>query len=125
MSAGYYAQYVLNNGQPIAQSIPATEHRCACHALRRHELHSPPCSVMTAWATERAAIENMIERFGSGVFACVMDRHVEANTLLFARSHPVTALTMSTRSPRCCPLWRPRSWAREASWCSDPTLATR
>jgi hypothetical protein len=66
-------------------------------------------SVMTAWATERAAIENMIERFGSGVFACVMDRHVEANTLLFARSHPVTALTMSTRSPRCCPLWRPRS----------------
>ena len=31
-------------------------------------------SVMTAWATERAALEHMIENFGSGVFACVMDR---------------------------------------------------
>jgi hypothetical protein len=31
---------------------------------------------MTAWATERAAIEHMIENFGSGVFACVMDRCV-------------------------------------------------
>ena len=31
---------------------------------------------MTAWATERAALEHMIENFGSGVFACVMDRSV-------------------------------------------------
>ena len=57
MSAGYYAQYALNGGRPVAQSIPATEH-----------------SVMMAWNTERAAVENMIDQFGEGVFACVMDR---------------------------------------------------
>jgi hypothetical protein len=28
MSAAYYAQFVLNNGKPVGQSIPATEHRC-------------------------------------------------------------------------------------------------
>lgn len=32
MSAGYYAQFMLNNGRPVAQSIPASEHRCV--ALR-------------------------------------------------------------------------------------------
>lgn len=39
-------------------SIPATEH-----------------SVMTAWRTEREAMENMIEHFGSGILACVMDSY--------------------------------------------------
>jgi len=39
-------------------SIPATEH-----------------SVMTAWRTEREALENMIEQFGTGIFACVMDSY--------------------------------------------------
>ena len=28
MSAGYYAQFMLNDGRPVAQSIPASEHRC-------------------------------------------------------------------------------------------------
>ena len=32
MSAAYYAQFELNNGKPVAQSVPATEH-----------------SVMTSW----------------------------------------------------------------------------
>lgn len=27
MSACYYAQFVLNGGRPIAQSVPASEHR--------------------------------------------------------------------------------------------------
>ena len=49
---------MLNGGRPVAQSIPATEH-----------------SVMTSWPTEQAAIENMIEHFGSGLFACVMDSY--------------------------------------------------
>lgn len=49
---------MLNNGRPVAQSIPATEH-----------------SVMTSWPSEQAAIENMIDKFGSGVFACVMDSY--------------------------------------------------
>lgn len=39
-------------------SIPATEH-----------------SVMTAWRTEREAMENMIQQFGSGLLACVMDSY--------------------------------------------------
>ena len=36
---------------------------------------------MTAWSTERAALEHMIENFGSGVFACVMDRLVGCASL--------------------------------------------
>lgn len=65
-------QMELNNGRPVGQSIPATEH-----------------SVMTAWASERQAIENMINQFGDGLFACVMDSydyakvwHVDQNTSL-------------------------------------------
>ena len=92
MSAGYYAQFVLNGGKPVAQSIPASEHRCAgCSKLGRgcglcratHPLLTPcraRCrSVMTAWDTERAALVHMIENFGSGAFACVMDRCVPAH----------------------------------------------
>lgn len=30
---------------------------------------------MTAWPTERAAIVNMIDHFGSGLFAIVMDSY--------------------------------------------------
>ena len=51
-------QFHLNDGAPVAMSIPATEH-----------------SVMTAWHTEREAMENMIEQFGSGLLACVMDSY--------------------------------------------------
>ena len=51
-------QFALNEGRPVAQSIPATEH-----------------SVMTAWPSEKAAIENMIANFGSSIFACVMDSY--------------------------------------------------
>jgi len=58
MSACYYAQFVLNGGKPVASSIPATEH-----------------SVMTSWKNEQLAIENMIEKYGSGLFACVMDSY--------------------------------------------------
>lgn len=52
------AQFELNGGEPVGTSIPATEH-----------------SVMTAWHTEKAAIENMIDQFGDGLFACVMDSY--------------------------------------------------
>lgn len=48
----------MNYGEPVATSIPATEH-----------------SVMTSWPTETKAIQNMIEQFGAGVFACVMDSY--------------------------------------------------
>ena len=51
-------QFHLNEGEPVAMSIPATEH-----------------SVMTAWRTEREAMENMIDHFGSGILACVMDSY--------------------------------------------------
>eukprot|EP00158_Paraphelidium_tribonemae_P004455 Partr_v1_DN26764_c0_g1_i4_m8754 putative nicotinamide len=58
MSASYYAQYHLNDGKPVGNSIPATEH-----------------SVMTAWPSEREAMDNLIEHYGEGVFACVMDSY--------------------------------------------------
>jgi len=64
MSAAYYAQFSLNNGKPVGESIPATEH-----------------SVMTAWPSERAAIENMIKHHGKGLFACVMDSYDYTNCL--------------------------------------------
>ena len=48
----------------MAQSIPATEH-----------------SVMTAWPDEKAAMENMIENFGTGAYSCVMDSYDYANAL--------------------------------------------
>ncbi|KAI9291277.1 nicotinamide phosphoribosyltransferase [Neoconidiobolus thromboides FSU 785] len=58
LSAAYYGQFNWNNGAPIASSIPATEH-----------------SVMTSHLNEKQAILKMIEKFGSGVFACVMDSY--------------------------------------------------
>ena len=48
----------------MAQSVPATEH-----------------SVMTAWPNERAAIENMMDNFGSGVYSIVMDSYDYAAAL--------------------------------------------
>jgi len=64
MSACYYAQFELNDGVPVAQSIPATEH-----------------SVMTAWRTEQEALENELEHFGQGVCACVMDSYDYSHAL--------------------------------------------
>jgi nicotinic acid phosphoribosyltransferase len=64
MSAAYYAQFALNQGRPVAMSVPATEH-----------------SVMTAWPTEAAAIENMITHFGTGIYSCVMDSYDYAKAL--------------------------------------------
>lgn len=63
MVAAHYA-HSLNNGKPFASSIPATEH-----------------SVMTSWPSELEAVENMIENFGSGVFACVADSYDYDNFL--------------------------------------------
>ncbi len=64
MSACYYGQFTLNNGKPIASSIPATEH-----------------SVMTSWETELAATLNMVEKYGHGVFATVADSYDYQNFL--------------------------------------------
>jgi len=66
MSAAFYVQFHLNNGIPIAESIPATEH-----------------SVMTAWPTEADAIRNMIRKNGGEgkLFATVMDSYDYENAL--------------------------------------------
>jgi len=64
MSAAYYAQFVLNGGKCVGESIPATEH-----------------SVMTSWESERLAIENMINLYGKGIYACVLDSYDYANCL--------------------------------------------
>lgn len=64
MPAAYYVQFELNGGDAIASSVPATEH-----------------SVMTAWPDEAAAISNMIQEFGTGIFSCVMDSYDYAAAL--------------------------------------------
>jgi nicotinamide phosphoribosyltransferase len=66
MSAAYYAQFHLNEGKPVAESVPATEH-----------------SVMTSWANESQAIRNMIDQFGGEgkAFAVVMDSYDYSNAL--------------------------------------------
>jgi hypothetical protein len=51
-------QFKLNGGRPVGSSIPATEH-----------------SVMTSWPSEAAAMLNMIEHFGEGTYAIVMDSY--------------------------------------------------
>eukprot|EP00842_Homolaphlyctis_polyrhiza_P004335 jgi/Hompol1/4902/HPOL_004012-RA len=58
MTAAWYAQFHLNNGQPAGFSIPATEH-----------------SIMTAFRNEKLAMTQLLEQFGSGVCACVMDSY--------------------------------------------------
>jgi nicotinamide phosphoribosyltransferase len=71
MSAAYYAQFHLNEGRPVATSIPATEH-----------------SVMTSYATEQEAVERMMQMFGQnelvnklGIFATVGDSYNYTNFL--------------------------------------------
>ncbi|KAI8898609.1 nicotinate phosphoribosyltransferase family-domain-containing protein [Globomyces pollinis-pini] len=64
LSAAWYVQYKLNNGKPVATSIPATEH-----------------SIMTAFRNEKLAMTRLLEEYGSGVCACVMDSYDYTNAL--------------------------------------------
>ena len=47
---------------------------------------------MTAWASERQAIENMIDTFGTGFFACVMDSYDYAEV---TNREPFVTLTLT------------------------------
>ncbi|EGF76790.1 hypothetical protein BATDEDRAFT_33807 [Batrachochytrium dendrobatidis JAM81] len=58
MSAAWYAQFHLNDSIPVGYSIPATEH-----------------SIMTAFRNEKLAMLHLLDQFGSGVCACVMDSY--------------------------------------------------
>jgi nicotinic acid phosphoribosyltransferase len=62
VAAAFYAQFHLNNGIPVGDSIPATEH-----------------SVMTSYPTvdgkEIEAVKFMINKYGGGVFATVADSY--------------------------------------------------
>ncbi|RKP04650.1 nicotinamide phosphoribosyltransferase [Thamnocephalis sphaerospora] len=64
LSAAYHVQFHLNEGRPIGTSIPATEH-----------------SVMMSYPTEREAILRVVEKFGTGAFACVLDSYDYARAL--------------------------------------------
>ena len=64
MPACWYAQTKLNNNHPVAYSIPATEH-----------------SIMTAHVNEKQAMIKLLNEFGSGVCACVMDSYDYTNAL--------------------------------------------
>ena len=64
MSACFHAQFHLNEGVAVGESLPATEH-----------------SVMTSWGSEIEAIRNLI-RMNEGKFvACVMDSYDYDNAL--------------------------------------------
>jgi nicotinamide phosphoribosyltransferase len=75
MSAAFYAQYYLNEGKPIGESIPATEHSVMLSFGR----DKTPFNGGTK--NEYEAIENMIEQFGNGLFSCVMDTYDYYNTI--------------------------------------------
>lgn len=63
-------------------SIPATEH-----------------SVMTSWHTERQALQHMIQEFGTGLFACVMDSYDYVQVPVNIAAHATAGLPgMSFRS---------------------------
>jgi nicotinic acid phosphoribosyltransferase len=64
LSAAWYAQFKLNNSKPVGFSIPATEH-----------------SIMTSHTTEKEAMTRLLEQFGAGVCACVMDSYDYTNAL--------------------------------------------
>jgi nicotinic acid phosphoribosyltransferase len=73
----------------VGASIPATEH-----------------SVMTAWASERQAIENMIDTFGTGFFACVMDSYdyaeVGHSTQIYVASASARSKDTAALFWKCC-----------------------
>ncbi|KAJ2124856.1 hypothetical protein IW147_001461 [Coemansia sp. RSA 720] len=64
MSAAYYVQHVLNGGRAVATSVPATEH-----------------SVMTAYRNELQAVLRVLDEYGQGVVACVLDSYDYARAL--------------------------------------------
>jgi nicotinic acid phosphoribosyltransferase len=64
MSACFHVQYHLNNGKPVGQSIPATEH-----------------SVMTSFDEELGAMKNLIKQYPDQLVACVMDSYNYDNAL--------------------------------------------
>ncbi|CAG8564465.1 6075_t:CDS:10 [Acaulospora morrowiae] len=64
MSAAYYVQFKLNNGNPVASAIPSTEH-----------------SIMTSHKSEQDALLKMIDRFGTGIYSCLMDTFDYVNAL--------------------------------------------
>jgi len=90
LPAAYYAQFSLNGGKAVGGSIPATEH-----------------SVMTSWPDEAGAVLNMIERFGDGAFACVMDSYDYRRAL--EEVLPSVARAKSARGPGGFMVLRPDS----------------
>lgn len=56
LPAAFHTQYNLNEGVPVASSVPASEH-----------------SVMLAYQRDSEAMRAIIERFGGGTYSIVMD----------------------------------------------------
>ncbi|KAI0219377.1 hypothetical protein L0F63_000516 [Massospora cicadina] len=64
LPAAYFVQNRWNNGNPVATCIPGTEH-----------------SVMTSHSTELDAMVRLVEEYGAGTYACVMDSYDYAHAL--------------------------------------------
>jgi len=85
-SAAYYAQYELNNGKPVAASIPATEHSVMTSFGKSKEQIVSGQQTVSGQKNELAAIQNMIninlrnkDKFA--LFACVADTYDYWNTI--------------------------------------------
>jgi nicotinamide phosphoribosyltransferase len=81
MSAAYYAQFNLNNGKPVACSIPATEHSVMTAHKRRHDgLENGGV------ANELEALQQLVGVYGKNdvdICACVGDSYNLLNFLRF------------------------------------------
>jgi nicotinamide phosphoribosyltransferase len=75
-SAAYYAQYHLNGGKPVGESIPATEHSVMLSFEKKDGILPNK-----GHYNEKDAIQNMADKFGNGLFACVMDTFDFHNTI--------------------------------------------
>lgn len=54
---------------------------------------------MTAWPSEREAIENMIQHYGSGLFSVVMDSYDYAAVRLGCLQHRCAAMYITCKMP--------------------------
>jgi len=86
-AAAYYAQYELNDGKPVAKSIPTTEHSVMLSYGKCND-HLPGDGPVSGFVNEMAAIQNMVDLYtlnkqenGHCIFACVPDTYDYWNTL--------------------------------------------
>lgn len=84
---------------------------------------------MTAWASEREAIENMIQHYGGGLFSVVMDSYDYAAVRILQQSN-LRNCGSSTPAHACCtrfrgPDWNPAVLASACAACTGCVILLR